>query len=419
MIFDILYLVIIALIGLYIPNLLLDKKQDKSRKQLQNLFLFHMLVGVGYYFFTRNGGGDAWGYWKIAQRMDYDKFLFSLFEAKGTYFLYALNYFPAHILEMSFFSNTLLFSLIGFIGFSYFYIIALQVIPVNSKFKGYKLFPLIFFMPNLHFWSSGVGKDSILFLCIGMFVYSMLSITKRIPLFVISLLLSYLIRPHITMFLFVSFAFAFLFEAKVSPFKRGFLILILVAGSIALLPKVLEFSKIEEASVDSFTQFSANKAQALSGSHSGSSIDISSYPFPLKVFSFLYRPFFFDIRSAPAVIASFENLILLMLTFQIFRYKPLDTFRKSPFVIKGLVFFLLIGTLAFSQTLGNLGIMIRMRNMFLPGMLIYVLWAFSTKQMANLRKKRWAKTKVSQSENFNLPLDRSMPINLANGPTHP
>ena len=42
-----------------------------------------------------------------------------------------------------------------------------------------------------------------------------------------------------------------------------------------------------------------------------------------------------------------------------------------------MVFFLIIGTLAFSQSLGNVGIMIRMRNMFLPGLIIFLLWHFS------------------------------------------
>ena len=62
-------------------------------------------------------------------------------------------------------------------------------------------------------------------------------------------------------------------------------------------------------------------------------------------------------------------------------------FKAAPFVIKGLVIFLIIGTLAFSQSLGNLGIMIRMRNMFLPGLLIFILWSFSYQQRNNKKIK--------------------------------
>jgi hypothetical protein len=146
------------------------------------------------------------------------------------------------------------------------------------------------------------------------------------------------------------------------------------------LPKVMEFAKIEEASVDSFDKFSVGKAALLSRSHTGSAVDISSYPFPLKVFTFLYRPFFFDINGIPSVLASFENLLLLVLSFTVLKNKPLQTFKNAPFVIQGMVYFLLIGTLAFSQTLGNVGIMIRMRNMFLPGLIVFIFWHFSYRQ---------------------------------------
>ena len=57
--------------------------------------------------------------------------------------------------------------------------------------------------------------------------------------------------------------------------------------------------------------------------------------------------------------------------------KPIKTFNEAPFIIKGLMFFLAIGTFAFSMSLGNLGIMLRMRNMFLPGMLIFICYSYS------------------------------------------
>jgi hypothetical protein len=45
--------------------------------------------------------------------------------------------------------------------------------------------------------------------------------------------------------------------------------------------------------------------------------------------------------------------------------------------LEEMIYFLIIGTIAFSQSLGNLGIMIRMRNMFLPGLIIFLFWHFS------------------------------------------
>ena len=164
---DIFFFIIIVLFGVGFINLFKGQLPINEINNLRKLWFFHLLVGTGYYFLTRNGGGDAWGYWRRAKLMDFDDFWFNLFESKGTGFMNAFNYFPAKVLDLGFFSNTMLYTLIGFFGFVFFYLIAFQVIPFNSKLKGYFLFPLVFFMPNLHFWSSGIGKDTLLFFCIA------------------------------------------------------------------------------------------------------------------------------------------------------------------------------------------------------------------------------------------------------------
>jgi hypothetical protein len=396
MILDFLYSIIFILIGWSLPGLMLDKKNIQGKKYLRILLFFHFFMATIYFLITRDGGGDAWGYWLIAKGMSPEEFLLYLYQAKGTYFMYSLNYLPANILGMPFFANTIFFSLLGFVGIIFFYLIALELIPYNSRYKGYKLFPLLFFMPSLNFWASGVGKDTILFFCIGMFTYAMLNIARRIPLLVLSILLSFLLRPHVTLFLFLSFGLAYLLDSKLSTFKRVSLLILLLGATVVLLPSVLEFSKIQEASVESFNQFSTKKSLALSNASVGSAVDISSYPLPLKVFTFLYRPFFFDVRGIPALVNSFENLALLFLSVQAFRHKPIDTFKSAPVLIKALLIFLIVGTLIFSQTLGNVGIMIRMRNMFLPGMLIYILWSFSLK--IEIKKKKLFKRNLLKNK---------------------
>ena len=350
------------------------KLSEENMITLKKLFIFHILFGTYFCFFVQ---GDAIGYWKLAKFMTYTDFVYSLTQDQGTYFMYALNYYPSNILDLSYFTGTMMYSLIGFIGLTYFYLIAVELIPNNSEFKGYYLFPLLFFLPNLHFWSCAVGKDTLLFFCIAIFTYGLMLPIKRVHMIIIGLVLAYFIRPHMTLFMLLGFGLAYFSGNNISVFQRVLFIGIMIGIAIVILPKVMEFAKIEEASVDSFDNFSETKAALLSRSSSGSAVDISSYPFPLKVFTFLYRPFFFDINGIPALLASFENLLLLLLSFTVLKNKPVQTFRSAPFVIQGMIYFLIIGTIAFSQSLGNVGIMIRMRNMFLPGLIIYIFWHFS------------------------------------------
>jgi len=297
--------------------------------------------------------------------------------ALGNKFMIAINYIPAHLMGMNFFANTLFFGLLGFIAFTFLYRICIQTIPYNSKFYKFRLFPLLLFLPNLHFWSSGVGKDTLSFLSILMVAYGFMRISKRFPLVVIGLLLSLGIRPHITLMLIMSFGFAYLINGKISLPQRIGLFILMFTAAILILPSVLNFVNMDSLSIADLGQFSNTKAGGLSVG-SGSGLDLSSYPYPLKVLTFLYRPFFFDINGIPAVVASFENLLLLLLSIRVIRNRFFATFKAAPLVIQGLFLFFIMGALVFSMSMSNLGIILRERNMFLPGLILFILWSFSS-----------------------------------------
>ena len=316
--------------------------------------------------------------------------------SRGTFAMYSINYIPAAVLGLSFFMLTVMYSLWGFIGFCFFYRIAEDIIPNNSKLKSIYIFPTILFLPSLHFWSAGVGKDTLLFTCIGGFIYAMMNLQRRYIVLIITIVISLLVRPHITLFLFMSFAAAYLFNTKIQVYKRVLLSLLLAGVCIALIPKLMEYAKLEELSVNSYNQFAQEKAQILSRANVGSRVDMSSYPLPLKIFTFLYRPLPFDVHNMSALMAAVENVILLYLTYLAIRRRPKYLFKRAPFIIKGMFFLLLIGATMSSISLGNLGIMIRMRNMFLPCMLIYILWSLSyhTQLALNKRDATFPKTKA-------------------------
>jgi hypothetical protein len=377
---------LIIALGFIIVKIISKTSTGKDRKILNRLWLFHLLISTCYYFYTRNGGGDAWGYWIHAQQMKWGDFTNNLVSSQGTEFMNTINYIPANILGMGFFPNTLLYGLLGFIAFIYIYRICIQTISYNSKFYKYQLFPLLLFLPNLHFWSSGIGKDTMLFLCTIMTIYGSMRISKRFSLIVVGLLLSYGIRPHITLILVISLGLAYILNRKVSIMQRIFLLIPLIVVAVIIIPSVLTFVKMDELSFVEFGQFSENQAIGLS--YGGSFVDISSYPYPLKVLTFLYRPFFFDINGIPALIASFENLLLLLLSIKILRNHPIRTFKAAPLAIQGLFIFSILGILSFSMSMSNLGIILRMRNMFLPGLIIFILWSFSYQQKYTFNRRK-------------------------------
>ena len=63
----------------------------------------------------------------------------------------------------------------------------------------------------------------------------------------------------------------------------------------------------------------------------------------------------------------------MILTYIFLKNKPIKTFRDGSIIVLGSFLYWLIGALAFAPMLGNLGIIIRERNMFLPAFIIFAV----------------------------------------------
>lgn len=377
---DIALITIVVLLGFGIVRFTNSSDLDrKDNKTLNFLWGYHLLFSFLFYVYTQNNSADANGYWRIAKEASVQDLEHYIASGPGTFFVYVLNYFPSNILDLHILTGTFLYSLLSFIGLFLFYRLAKFYIPYNTKLLGVNLFPAIFFLPSIHFWTAGVGKDTLMLFCIGLFAFSAARLKKRNVGILLAMGLAYMIRPHVFVLLLAAFSFAYLFTSKIMGYKRFFLFLFLALISILVLPKVFEYANIDNYSVDSVFSRIDKQAENLSGSRIGSSFDISSYSYPMRFFTFLFRPLFFDARSVLYLLASFENLLLLVFTIKMIRSKPIRTFKESSLVFKGFLIFILFGTFLFSSVLGNLGIILRMKIMFLPGFLLYSLWAFSYK----------------------------------------
>ncbi len=377
MLLDIIFSILIVLTGFFFINLNRNEISIYDKKCLKKLWVFHLIFSILYYFYLQNNSADATGYWRVAKNSTQNDIFLYLQEGPGTSFMYVLNYIPANLMDLSLFVGMLFYGLIGFLGLYYFYVLTIKYIPYNTKFLGVYLFPALFFLPNLHFWSAAVGKDTLMFFSIGLFCFSLQKMSKRLPLLLVSILIAFMVRPHVLLLLLVAFAFAYLFQKKIKAYKKVFLSLLLFGGSLIILPSVVQYVNLEEVSVENVVSYSETQAGNLSGDDVGSSVSISNLPFPIKILTFLFRPLFFDIVNYFSIVSSFENFILLLISIKLLMLKPLKTFMNAPVLFKGLLIFLILGSIIFSLSLSNLGIIIRMKNMFMPGFIMYILWAFS------------------------------------------
>ena len=365
-----------------------------DRNLLNKLFIFHLIIGVGYYFYVSNNFSDSRVYWFLT---NYNSYNFSdILQLTGTKiktataFLLLLNYFPAKVLNLSFFTGSLSYTVLGYMGFVYFYAILKENIPKlywlrKIKVNTISIFPLLLFLPNLHFWSSGVSKDTILFFCISLFIYSLKSIKKRFLGLGIAILLSIFIRPHIMLFLLVAFGISFALDKRLNVTKKIAIYIIFLGGMVAMYSYVMQFIELENLDAETITNYSDTRASSLSRARTDSSVNTLSYPFPLKVFTFLYRPLFIVNLGFLGLVASFENLLLILFTIKIILNKPFKAFKQAHFLLKAIFIFFLLGSFSFAMILGNLGIMLRQKTPFIIALIIFGYWVISISKFNKIR----------------------------------
>ena len=362
-----------------------------DKKLLRKLFFYHLLAGIGFYLFIINSGGDATNYWFATYDFrfyNFDDVLDEISLGSVTGYMLLINYLPAKILGLSFFCGSMSYIVLGFMGFVYFYAIIKTKLPYiydlnGSKIFGISIFPGLLFLPNLHFWSSGVGKDTLLFFCIGLFLYSSLRISKRFFGIIVSIGLSFVIRPHMTLFMLMALGLGVTFDGKLKSYQKALITFIFAGVFVSAVNYVMNFVQLESLDVESIGEYSDEKSNNLSNERTTSSVNTSSYPYPLKVFTFLFRPLFFDANGILGLVASFENLVLLLFSIKILRNKFLQGFKNSSYLVKASGFLFLMGALSFSLILGNLGIMLRQKT---PFIMMLIIFGFSVIAINKQRK---------------------------------
>ncbi|MDG4949891.1 hypothetical protein NLM59_03050 [Weeksellaceae bacterium KMM 9724] len=383
----------------------------KDHILLDQLFFYHMIMSFIFYIYLRLNGGDSFLYWNGVKNVDFSFFANSYINnPRPTSTMWLINYIPSNLLNLDFFTGCILYGVFGYWGMLYILLTLKKFFPLlhdlkKIKILNFSIFPTLFFMPNFHFWSAGVGKDTLSFFVICLCIYALLDIKKKIYYVVIPVLLLYFIRPHILLFLFSGLAGAYLLKSKLLLFQKVFIVAIGFVLFLPLLNSVLEFANIDAANVEAFDEFSSSKARALS--KAGSGVDLGALPYPLQVLTFLYRPLFFDAHNVLALLASVESLIWIILSVNFFRNQPIKVFKHSNYFILGGFLFWIIGALAFAPSMSNLGIIIRERNMFLPGFIIFaVAGLYNTPKFR--KYEWWLKSQVTNSTGFKSSVNKKL-----------
>ena len=112
-ILDICVCIIVFLLGYNLVNFFSDlTKNEKSF--LRKLFFFHFFIGICFSILVGRYGGDAQLYWSFPKMYELNDVFNVIEKGSPSGIVYLINYFPSHILDLSFFTGNMIYSLLYF-----------------------------------------------------------------------------------------------------------------------------------------------------------------------------------------------------------------------------------------------------------------------------------------------------------------
>jgi hypothetical protein len=327
-----------------------------------SVYLYHTLFCIYYWIYAQTNVADANGY--------YDEAVVGFNDWKvGSEFITSLTSLFAHNLGFSQLNTFLVYNLAGVIGVYIICHVFLYIWPPYRNWWRYIPF-IIPFMPGINFWTSAIGKDGIAFLGAALTVYASLSFDQRKPLFMLGVILEFVVRPHVAAFMIAAAGIAFVTGRNIKMTTRVMMLMLSLGIAAAAVPFALDYAGVKEGGSISETlekQSTANDGQ----------LDLASMTLPEQLFAYLFRPLFFDARSALALVVSLENTFMLMLFFAFFIPSVGVLFKDSSFTVRYNLAFFVSALLLFAVTTNNLGIAIRQKTMILPAFLLLLAVAAS------------------------------------------
>lgn len=328
-------------------------------------FATHFVLSITYTIYALNSASDSRKYFQVASNAQE---WFPLFGV-GTDFINFLVWPFSSLFSLSYFSVMIIFSSFGLLGILLLYRAAKE--NIGNPFSATHVFgitEILFLLPNLHFWTSSIGKGSVIILGLGLFFFGLSRFNRRIPHILIGAGIIYLVRPHILFALVVAtFVGALLTNTGI---KRVYKLAIIFACSLFIFfisDNVVEFTEVTNYNIFNSNELKERR-EALAQSTSG--FDISSYSFPLKLFTFWFRPLFVDAPNAVGFIVSFENLYYLYIfSFVIiYGYKYWSQLNGWYRIC---IFMFILASIVLSQVTGNLGIALRQKAQIMPLLFIF------------------------------------------------
>ena len=382
---------VFVFIALFIANQVLFKNLSNKfaffdKKLMNRLYWYHLVFFLIYFTYTTFEASDSKAYYVDAGivRENWT----SLFLTGTKFIVFVAN--PLVQFGLSYISVMLIFAWTGYVGFVFAYLFFKENITINvTVFKKYDLLKLLLFLPNMHFWTVSLGKGSLIFMGLMLFAYALRFPQKRIFALLLGGFLVYMIRPHVMLFVLVGVMVGVITgKSKLGAGIKLLILVVSIAFLFAAKDSILSVAKLQDSEnvVQDFDQFALEQSGRLETS--GSGVQMSSYPLPLKFFTFWFRPLFVDSPGVLGMFSSAENLIYLLLFAKIANRRFLRFITKAPYLVKTSLIIFVLTSFALTFVMSNLGIMMRQKSMVMYFGFFVIYYFLASEKYQLLQKNK-------------------------------
>ncbi|MGH9177592.1 MAG: hypothetical protein ACRD0N_03425, partial [Acidimicrobiales bacterium] len=280
----------------------------------------------------------------------------------------------------------LVFSWLAFLGMYFFFRAFETALPGADRTRYAKL---LFLFPTMIFWSSAMGKDAIMVFALGVGSFGAARLLRQerggAAVLAAGAVVALMVRPHMSLLLLCAVGLAVAVRRSAPSAVPGVKLVVLAAlglGTLAVAGKVAEFVGVDSLNPSSVSEvldeteentLADNQGQG-TGDTFGSSVERSGsrgpLHFPRHVVTVLFRPFLFEARNGPAMVAAAEGTVMLALVVLARRRLVAlpRLLRRHPYLLASLAY-VIVAIYLFSS-FRNLGLLARQRVQLLPALLV-------------------------------------------------
>jgi len=344
---------------------------NASRVRVFGLYIWHTIFSIAYSYISTFKIADSTSYYLVSLDQLQE---FRLGRA-------AIYYFTAIFsqgLGLSYLGVFLIFNIFGVIGLIAIDAALRHATIDKSKFVK-QLALIVVLLPSINFWTSAIGKDSLSFMATCLALWSAIHLRKRYFMMMIAVLVMFIIRPHISGIMVLSLAIAIVLSGGLNYLQKIIFLALSLIGVILITPIMFGYIGLPaDVTVESILEV-IKLRQSYNQAGDGR-IDISSMGLPEQIFSYLFRPLPHQAHSFFSLIASLDNLILLLVfllfILSLFKLKKSTILLMHPQENRWFMLIFAVTTLLIlAVTTANSGIAVRQKWMLMP-MLLYFFFLF-------------------------------------------